>query len=84
MKSIDGWENNDTERVAAYRAILAQGVDNSDIETIRQHVNRDCALGSATFQTAMARACGRRAHIQNAGRPRSSDATSTGMFDDLW
>jgi putative transposase len=76
--------NSDAERAAAYRDILAQGIESSDIDMIRQHVNRDCALGSAAFQIAMARVTGRRAHIKEGGRPRSADAPSVGMFDDLW
>jgi putative transposase len=65
--------STDAERATAYRVILAQPLRTSELETIRQHVNRDCALGRPTFQATMARACGRRAEVRRSGRPARVD-----------
>ena len=75
---------NDIERAARYRALLSNGLDTADVDSIRQHVNHDCALGGSAFQSAMASACGRRAHIQRGGRPASKDKPVAATMNDWW
>jgi putative transposase len=72
--------SNDVERSAAYRFILGQVLRTSELEKIRQHLNTGCALGSATFQAAIARTTGRRAHVCRTGRPpRANQPRPTAM-----
>lgn len=61
-------------RASMYRAILALGLDVTEIRTIRQQVNRNAALGRAACQQAVARKAGR--VPSQRGRPRSPDAAS--------
>ena len=61
------------QRAAAYSDLVAEDLDIGDIEAIRRHVNKDCALGNDGFQRAIARMCGRRANVAAMGRPRAVD-----------
>lgn len=71
-------------RAATYRALLLRGLDDADRDAIREHLNHNCALGGPAFQSAMASACGRRAHIQRGGRPASKDKQLVARMNDWW
>jgi len=75
---------DDEQRAAAYRFILGQKPPADEIDIIRLHVNRDCALGTPAFQDAMARACGRKTHIGRASKAPSEGRPPSGSMDDLW
>jgi putative transposase len=54
----------------AYRKLFEQPLVTYDIEAIRTHLNKDCALGSSKFQDEIEAALGRRAKIAPQGRPK--------------
>jgi len=80
----EGLGKNDVERAATYRALLLHDVGTAELDAIRQHVNHDCALGGPAFQSAMASACGRRAHIQRGGRPAAKDKLPMPTMNEWW
>ena len=64
---------NTSERIEAYRELCAQPLAVRDLQAIRNHLNKDCALGPGKFQEEIAAALGRRAHIVPQGRPRKGE-----------
>ncbi|MDD2760077.1 MAG: transposase [Methylomonas sp.] len=60
-------------RRLAYRDLFSQPLATRDIEAIRGHLNKDCALGSSQFQDEIEAMVGRRAKIAPLGRPRKTD-----------
>ena len=60
------------QRAQAYRALFAQALAASDLDAIRTHINKDCALGSAKFQAEIGLVLGRRANIVQQGRPKKN------------
>jgi putative transposase len=62
-------ESPDT-RALAYRELCREPLANYDIEAIRTHLNKDCALGSTKFQDEIERVLGRRVKIVSHGRPK--------------
>ncbi|MGZ8908005.1 MAG: transposase [Methylobacter sp.] len=57
-------------RALAYRELFEQPLVTNDVEAIRTHLNKDCALGSSKFQDEIEAALGRRAKIVQQGRPK--------------
>ena len=60
------------ERQEAYRALFRIAISEQDLGAIRQHLNKDCALGSARFQDEIEAMLKRRAKVVGLGRPRKS------------
>jgi putative transposase len=56
-------------RADRYRSMLAENLPQTLLQSIREHANRDCALGNDAFQASIASQCGRRSHVQAGGRP---------------
>ena len=56
---------------SAYCALFKQPLAAYDIQAIRTHLNKDCALGSGKFQDEIEAILGRRAKIAPQGRPRN-------------
>jgi len=54
----------------AYRKLFEQPLAAYDVEAIRTHLNKDCALGSSKFQDEIEAVLGRRAKIAPQGRPK--------------
>jgi putative transposase len=61
---------NAEQRALAYRAFFKKPLASGDLDAIRAHLHKDCALGSSRFQQKIERASGRRANIVQQGRPR--------------
>ena len=59
-------------RALAYRELFNQRLPAYDLEAIRMHLNKDCALGSSKFQEEIEAMAGRRARIVPRGRPRKT------------
>ncbi|MFM8441860.1 MAG: transposase [Methylococcus sp.] len=57
-------------RADVYRELLKQPLAAADLESIRHHLNKDCALGSSRFQDSIEAMVGRRARIAPQGRPK--------------
>jgi putative transposase len=71
---------SERERRLAYRSLVAQGSPASEVEAIRAHLNKECALGAQVFQEALAERSGRRTWLSPVGRPRrQSGAAARGM-----
>jgi REP-associated tyrosine transposase len=60
---------NDDARRAAYRGLVASGLDAAQLAEIRSATNSGGALGDAAFRSLAARALGRRLTPGRAGRP---------------
>lgn len=60
------------ERCAAYRAIALETLSDEDIEAIRLHLQRQHALGSDRFRTAIEAQLARPAGPLKIGRPRKT------------
>lgn len=60
------------QRAQAYRALFTQALAASELEAIRVHINKDCALGSAKFQAEIELVLGRRANIVQQGWPKKN------------
>lgn len=54
----------------AYRKLFEQPLAAYDVEAIRIHLNKDCALGSSKFQDEIEAVLGRRAKIAPQGQPK--------------
>ncbi len=61
-------------RALAYRELFKQPLAVADLEAIRSHLNKDCALGSSRFQDEIEVMVGRRAKIVGQGRPKKQQA----------
>lgn len=61
------------ERAEAYAALVAEAVPDEELATIRQYVQRQQALGSTRFQSAIERQLGRRCSPGTPGRPRQAE-----------
>jgi putative transposase len=57
-------------RALAYRKLFEQPLASHNIEAIRSHLNKDCALGSSKFQDEIEAVLGRCAKITPQGRPQ--------------
>jgi putative transposase len=57
-------------RTRAYRELFKQPLAVADLEAIRSHLNKECALGSNQFQEEIEVMAGRRAKITPQGRPK--------------
>ncbi|WP_155616069.1 hypothetical protein [Xanthomonas translucens] len=62
-----------TDRAAAYRQWLYQGVTGDELHAIRLHLQQERALGHPRFQAMAARTLNRPVHVQQPGRPRKSE-----------
>jgi putative transposase len=69
---LEGLGRDRMERAAAYRELVEDGLSQAELEAIRLHVNKGCALGSVEFQHKVAETLGRRAHVVRRGRPRKN------------
>jgi len=58
------------DRAMAYRALFDEPLASNDLQSIRDHLNKDCVLGSSKFQDEIAAMLGRRARIVPQGRPK--------------
>jgi putative transposase len=58
------------ERQSAYRALIREAIGDEEMAAIRLHLNKDCALGSARFQTEIEAMSKRRARVIGRGRPK--------------
>lgn len=56
-------------RALGDRELFKQPLAAYDLESIRMHLNKDCALGSGKFQEEIEAMAGRRARIVPQGRP---------------
>lgn len=63
-------------REAAYRELCAEAIGREELQSIRDHVQRQRALGDPRFQSAMEQFAGRCASLRPRGRPRLLDAGS--------
>jgi putative transposase len=63
----------DSERCAAYRALVIASVNDEEIAAIRAHLQRQHAFGSRRFRAAIEAQLGRRAGPAKIGRPRKAD-----------
>lgn len=61
---------SEQERKRAYRSLVARGSPADEVEAIRAHLNKECALGPDAFQDALAQSSGRRTWLPPVGRPR--------------
>jgi putative transposase len=61
---------NREARARAYHDLFQQPLAVADLEAIRSHLNKDCALGSSQFQDEIEAMVGRRAKIVSQGRPK--------------
>ena len=59
-------------RVEAYRELFKVPLKMPELEQIRSHLNKNCALGSDKFKKEIEAAAGRRVAIVRQGRPRNS------------
>lgn len=57
-------------RCMAYRKLVEQSMDAKELDTIREHLQRQHALGSNRFRTAIETMLNRRAGPAKIGRPR--------------
>ncbi len=64
--------NDSTQRQQAYRALVMQTVEPTELEAIRQHVQRQHAYGTDRFRVSIEAQLGRAAGPQRIGRPRKS------------
>jgi len=64
-------------RIEAYRALFEAEMDPADVDAIRLHANKNCALGDAPFQAAIAMLAKRRSHVAPVGRPRRTETAET-------
>jgi putative transposase len=64
------------QRLAAYRALFADGVPAAETESIRSALQRQHPLGSQQFRAAIEAQLGRRAGPGRIGRPRRAPAAS--------
>ena len=55
-------------RAKAWRDLVTTGSSDAELSNIRNHVNRNCALGDSRFQKSIAELLGRRVHIVPRGR----------------
>jgi putative transposase len=65
---------DDAARREAYRELVAQGIADEELATIRLYGRRQRALGSREFQERIERECGFRAGMGRPGRPRKSQS----------
>ncbi|MDO8438270.1 MAG: transposase [Nitrosomonadaceae bacterium] len=63
---------NPEARTLAYRELFKQALAAYDLDMIRIHLNKDCALGSSKFQEEIESILGRRTKIVPQGRPKKS------------
>lgn len=61
---------NSADRLQTYRDLFRQPLATNELQVIREHLNKDCALGSKKFQDEIGAMLGRRAKIVYQGRPR--------------
>ena len=59
------------ERQSRYRELVAQGISDEELESLRLYVQRQRALGSPRFQDQIEHQLQRRAGLGQPGRPRS-------------
>ena len=59
-------------RQHAYRQLFQETFAEGEIDAIRAHLNKDCALGSPQFQSQVEALAKRRARVVGLGRPRKS------------
>ena len=57
-------------RAEAYRELFKEPLKVIELEQIRNHLNKNCALGSDKFQKEIEAVSGRRVEIVKQGRPR--------------
>lgn len=60
------------ERQRIYRAFVAEGIADDELDAIRSHVKQGRVLGSADFQEQVARRTGLRTRLAPVGRPWGS------------
>jgi putative transposase len=58
------------ERQTGYRELVAQGIGNEELDSLRLYIQRQRALGSSRFQEQIERQLARRTGIEQPGRPR--------------
>lgn len=58
-----------------YHGLCKQPPAVYDLKAIREHLNKDCALGSSKFQDDIEAILGRRSRIVHQGRPRKPKST---------
>ncbi len=63
---------NNKVRAVAYRDWVAQGVDDAELQAIRDHTNKGRVLGSADFQAQISAILDRPVGIVPRGRPRKT------------
>ncbi|MFZ2237389.1 MAG: hypothetical protein WAV67_13580 [Dokdonella sp.] len=61
------------ERLATYRALVMEHVDPTELDAIREHLQRQHAYGTDRFREMIERQPGRRAGSAKIGRPRKAD-----------
>jgi len=66
---------NAAQRQLAYRALVMETINATQVEAIRQHVQRQHAYGTDRFRAAIEAQLGRSAGPQKIGRPRKSETT---------
>lgn len=64
-------------RQCAYRQLFHVALTAQELEAIRLHLNKDCALGSPRFQAEIEAAARRRARVVGLGRPKKKGAAES-------
>jgi putative transposase len=67
--------DSETARCKAYRKFIMDEIDDTEIDAIRSHLQRQHAFGSARFRTAIEAQLGRRAGPEKIGRPRKAQSS---------
>jgi len=57
------------DRAKNYLEMFARDIDTTTLSAIREHTNKNCALGDAAFQGAASRLSGRPTQLPRIGRP---------------
>jgi REP-associated tyrosine transposase len=65
------------ERWDAYRALFSEALEAADLDAIRLHVQKNCALGDDRFQAQIAMMLDRRVHVTPRGRPQGRSRTTS-------
>ena len=61
------------ERLAVYRALVMEHIDPTELDAIREHLQRQHAYGTDRFRDMIERKLGRRAGPAKIGRPRKAE-----------
>jgi len=67
---------NESDRCAAYRALVEQAIPSDELDNLRLHLQRQHAYGTERFRAVIEAQLSRRAGPAKIGRPRKSEPSS--------